>query len=63
MTEDKDIAFFCAICGETSAGWPTGGLACPGSFLLPIVICPSCGPVHWEVMQMCREAVVRDLLN
>lgn len=30
MTGDKDIAYTCAICEETSARRPTGGLTCLG---------------------------------
>lgn len=63
MKEAKNVIYICPICEEASRKRPTGGLACVGSVAAPILVCPSCGPIHWEVMQACLEATVRDLLN
>ena len=63
MNEAKNVFYICAICEQGSRKRLTGGLTCIGSFALPILVCPSCGPIDLELMQLCVEATIRYLLN
>lgn len=63
MNRVEVIIFTCDICGECSEGFPLGGLTDIASMTFPINACPHCGPIHWEVMQICRETTVGSFLN
>lgn len=55
--------FICPICGNYSVKLPLGGLMDTGSKADPIMICPHCGPVYWEVLEVCQEIAVGNFLN
>lgn len=63
MNETNECIYLCIVCEESFPGRLTGGLITSGSMSFPMFVCPSCGPIHQEVMQMCREDTVRELLN
>ena len=63
MDGTGQIILVCDICGGFSEGLSLGGLSFEGSMATPIHACPSCGPIDWEVMQICCETVVGSNLN
>ena len=63
MDQTGQIILVCNICGGISEGLSLGGLSYGGSMETPIHACPYCGPIDWEVMQICREMVVGSNLN
>jgi len=63
MGQTREVVFICEICGESNRELPLGGLTDVMSMTFPIGTCPSCGPIDWEVMQICRETVVGSNLN
>lgn len=58
-----EIIFSCNICGECSDKLPLGGLTDTASVTRPMSTCPSCGPIQWEVMQVCKEITLGSFLN
>ena len=63
MNEQREVKFTCDICGESCARFPVGGLLETVSMTIPIETCIHCGPIQWEVMQICRETTVGSHLN
>lgn len=63
IEQETLTGFTCPICGNFSVNLPLGGLMDTGSKVDPIKICPYCGPVYWEVMEICQEIAVGNFLN
>lgn len=53
----------CLICERLLRVAPLSGIEDGGRRVLPIRNCPYCGPVDFEVMQLCREAVIGSRTN
>ncbi len=52
-----DLAFNCLICERFVRVAHLSGIEDSEKRALPIKNCPYCGPVDFEVMQLCREVV------
>ena len=59
----EEITFNCTICGENSEKLSLGGITVSSSVMRPLSTCPSCGPIHWEIMQVCKEITIGSFLN
>ncbi len=58
-----EITFDYTICGEHSEKLALGGITVPSSVMRPMSTCPSCGPIHWEILQVCKEITIGSYLN
>jgi hypothetical protein len=63
MNEASNFAYFCVVCGESFPRRLTGGIVAIKSKAIPMFVCPSCGPIQWEVMQICVEDILKDFLS
>ncbi len=63
MIQPHIETYLCEICEGHFHKLPLGGMSSEASITSPIRICPESGPVDWNVMQFCREAIVRNFEN
>jgi len=63
MNEHREIKFTSQICGGGCERLLVCGLLETGSMTIPIETCIHCGPIQWEVMQICRETTIGSFLN
>jgi len=63
MIETHEETYHCEICEGHFHKLPLGGVSLEESLWSPVRICPECGPVDLDVMQFCREAIVRNFEN
>lgn len=63
MIQTHKETYLCEICEGHFHNIPLGGMASEDSMLWPVRICPECGPVDYDVMQFCREAVMGNFEN
>ena len=61
--EIKNERFLCAVCGKTTEKATLGGVDLSGKVLTPIEVCPYCGPIDLEAMQLCRETATDCMRN
>ena len=47
----------CEVCGESEKKPPLTGVDIQYRIAKPIQACRDCGPIEYEVMQLCREVV------
>lgn len=59
IKENRKVIFICRICGTATRRVPLCGATDQGF----VWLCRNCGPIDWEVMAACREAVVGARLN
>jgi len=58
-----EFATTCLICEKFVRVAPLSGIEDSEKRALPIKNCPHCGPIDFEVMQLCREVVTRCKAN
>lgn len=63
MIQTLRETFLCEICDQHFHNLPLGGIVLEDAVQRPLRICPECGPVDWDVMEFCREAIVGNFEN
>ena len=61
--QEYQTKFYCEICESTVEKSSLAGIEIEYSTAKPIKTCCHCGPVDFEVMQLCREAVIGSRTN
>jgi hypothetical protein len=55
--------FTCEVCGQSLAKPTFAGIEVGGDTMLQISLCRGCGPVDFELMQLCREVTIGCSVN
>lgn len=55
--------FICEICEDVSATAPTMVIEANLNWCAPIQLCPACGAVDLDLMQLCRETTINCSIN
>jgi len=63
ILELQNKHFTCEVCGQSAANPTTVGIESEKDIMLQISLCPSCGPLDLELMQLCREVTVGCTVN
>jgi hypothetical protein len=59
----KNEPFLCLVCGKITDKATFGGVDACENLLIPIEVCPDCGPIDLEAMQLCREIATDCMRN
>jgi RNase P subunit RPR2 len=63
LSESQRELFFCEICEQLVVKPLTMGIESDQRFSSLIQLCPDCGPVDLDLMQLCRELTISCSLN
>jgi RNase P subunit RPR2 len=63
LSESARKPFICEICEEPAVNPFTMGIASDRQFNSLIQLCPACGAVDLDLMQLCREATISCSVN
>ena len=61
--EIKNKRFPCAVYGKMTEKAALGGIDVRGNVLMPLEVCPYCGPIDLEAMQLRREIATDCMRN
>jgi predicted RNA-binding Zn-ribbon protein involved in translation (DUF1610 family) len=63
LPESKRESFLCELCGQLIVKPLTMGIQSDQKFSSLIQLCPDCGAVDLDLMQLCRELTISCSFN